>query len=219
VQNGGETDVDCGGSCPKCADTRHCAASADCQSGHCFGYEPGTCVSCSDGVKDGNETDVDCGGIDCDLAGKSCAVGKGCAQQADCTTLYCKASVCTKKPDGLPCNGNVECASAQCVLDLCCHTACAGAAPSSCGNNGLCSHDGASCQKYAAGTICGTSACAGGMLTQSACDGQGTCVPGTATPCPGGFACATATDCGTSCQDDSGCAPGHHCLTATHLCQ
>ncbi len=88
VQNGAETDVDCGGPCPRCADTRHCGVNADCSAGHCFGFGPGTCVSCADGVKDGNETDVDCGGADCDLVGTTCGTGKSCSVTADCATLY-----------------------------------------------------------------------------------------------------------------------------------
>jgi hypothetical protein len=72
---------------------------------------------------------------------------------------------------------------------------------------------------YAAGVSCGTPACAGGMISRGACDGQGTCGPGAAAPCPGGFACASATTCGTICQDDGGCAPGRHCDPSTHGCR
>ncbi len=41
IQNGDETGVDCGGSCPD------------------------ACPTCSDGIQNGNETGVDCGGPDC----------------------------------------------------------------------------------------------------------------------------------------------------------
>jgi hypothetical protein len=38
MQNGGETDVDCGGlSCAKCADGLKCLVPGDCQSGTCNG--------------------------------------------------------------------------------------------------------------------------------------------------------------------------------------
>lgn len=38
LQNGGETDVDCGGEvCLPCADGRACHAASDCQSGRCLG--------------------------------------------------------------------------------------------------------------------------------------------------------------------------------------
>jgi plastocyanin len=35
VRNGAETDTDCGGSCPACANGRTCATAADCTSGVC----------------------------------------------------------------------------------------------------------------------------------------------------------------------------------------
>lgn len=35
VQNGDETDVDCGGSCSPCAAGQHCKQASDCQSGNC----------------------------------------------------------------------------------------------------------------------------------------------------------------------------------------
>src|SRR5690606_23685710 len=41
VQNGTETDVDCGGSCGPCADGQSCGAPADCTSGYC---NRGECV-------------------------------------------------------------------------------------------------------------------------------------------------------------------------------
>ena len=76
VQNGNETDKDCGGTgyveagdagttltaCSPCADTKKCSASTDCTHGDCYLK---VCVSCTDGIKDGTETDVDCGGGAC----------------------------------------------------------------------------------------------------------------------------------------------------------
>jgi hypothetical protein len=219
VQNGTETDVDCGGSCPPCADTKHCTVNADCATGHCFGYEPGTCVSCMDGVKDGNETDVDCGGTDCDLQGKVCDLGKGCAHGYDCATRYCPSGTCAEKPNGQPCTSDGECASGACVGGtLCCATACTKEVPSSCGTTGLCVADGASCAVYGAGVSCGAPACSGGAVTTSACDGAGNCVASAPKPCPGFYACASATTCAASCGDDVGCAAGHTCDVATHTC-
>jgi hypothetical protein len=211
VQNGTETDVDCGGSCPPCAATKRCTVNADCKSGECFGYEPGTCVSCSDGVKDGNESDVDCGGSECDLMGDTCALGKGCLVGADCVSGYCPAGTCALKPDGTFCGQSSECANGNCVLDTCCHVACSTGAPTSCGDDGVCLADGSACELYSAGTSCGTPACTGGMLTQGSCDGSGSCGAGTASPCPGHFACVSTTACGTSCVADADCASGYHC--------
>ena len=61
IQNGNETAVDCGGSCPSCSDCNN-----GIQDGNETGVDCGpTCPEpchCSDGVLSGNETDVDCGG-------------------------------------------------------------------------------------------------------------------------------------------------------------
>eukprot|EP00727_Mastigamoeba_balamuthi_P004901 m51a1_g14409 hypothetical protein (1465) ;mRNA; r:420660-430779 len=88
VRNGAETDVDCGGPCPKCADGRQCAAPVDCRSAECIG---GVCAlaSCADGTTNGAETDVDCGGP-C----PKCANAKHCLVSADCTSGVCVGSVC-----------------------------------------------------------------------------------------------------------------------------
>jgi hypothetical protein len=61
VRNGSETDVDCGGSCSKCADRAGCFVGSDCQSDVCLS---GICQAplCTDGIENGTETDEDCGG-------------------------------------------------------------------------------------------------------------------------------------------------------------
>jgi hypothetical protein len=48
---------------------------------------PGACM---DAIKDGAETDVDCGGPAC----PTCATGKLCAVDADCTSNTCVMGVC-----------------------------------------------------------------------------------------------------------------------------
>ena len=53
-----ETDVDCGGPCGKCAESKKCKSKGDCLSAICL---DGTCTSaaiCSDKNKDGDETDI-----------------------------------------------------------------------------------------------------------------------------------------------------------------
>jgi hypothetical protein len=84
VKNGDETDVDCGGSCTRCADARACAQDLDCISAIC---RAGACVvhSCGDGVKNGDESDVDCGG-----SCAPCKAGDFCAGRgADCASGHC----------------------------------------------------------------------------------------------------------------------------------
>jgi hypothetical protein len=89
LKNGSETDVDCGGGCPGCANGKACIAATDCASGICA---MGICQapSCNDGLKDGAETDVDCGGGTC----ATCAAGKGCVASADCQSGVCANGVC-----------------------------------------------------------------------------------------------------------------------------
>jgi hypothetical protein len=92
VKNEGETDVDCGGTCPPCPLGDTCQSNADCQSSVCTG---GTCrASCTDMTRDGAETDTDCGGPAC----PACAVGKACGTNGDCQTGRCSSGVCA---DGL----------------------------------------------------------------------------------------------------------------------
>src|SRR6185503_11483213 len=113
VNNGGESDVDCGGPCAtKCANGKACGAGVDCQSSVCTGNvcvaatkgclgpldcQSGVCManvcqapSCTDVIKNGTETDVDCGG----LCATKCATGKACVAGGDCQSNSCMAGVC-----------------------------------------------------------------------------------------------------------------------------
>ncbi len=83
IRDAGETDVDCGGPCQKCAPARACSVPSDCQSNACTG---GTCgpASCTNGVRDAFESDVDCGST---CAG--CAIGQVCAADSDCANNNC----------------------------------------------------------------------------------------------------------------------------------
>jgi NAD(P)-dependent dehydrogenase (short-subunit alcohol dehydrogenase family) len=89
VQNGSETDVDCGGSCADCANGATCGTGGDCVSGVCTG---GICQvpTCADGVKNGSETGLDCGGPSC----ADCPAGQGCANGGDCVSGVCTGNVC-----------------------------------------------------------------------------------------------------------------------------
>lgn len=93
MQDGTETDVDCGGGiCPAtCANGKKCTLDVDCTSAAC-NFLSGLCVAslCLDQRKDGAETDIDCGGGTC----SSCATGKACSANADCTTGLCNSGVC-----------------------------------------------------------------------------------------------------------------------------
>lgn len=87
-----ETDVDCGGSCNKCALNKKCKAYSDCLSNYC---SSGICrsPSCTDDIKNGDETGIDCGG-----SCYSCA----CFKNSDCAQ-----------------DGSEHCENYECVRDYC----------------------------------------------------------------------------------------------------
>ena len=97
ARDGNETDVDCGGSCPRCAVGRACAIDQDCSSDAC---EPVSklCLmpGCIDQQLDGDETDVDCGG-----SCSPCLPSLKCQVDSDCSTRKCDQAL-------LRCGGN-EC--------------------------------------------------------------------------------------------------------------
>ncbi len=149
MRNGGETDIDCGGSCAKCNLGQQCQSSHDCQSGACGSSDLGmVCLAstCSDTVKNGNETDIDCGG-NCGKCGsnKSCVsasdcqsgicatvdMGKACApptcsdfvRNLDESDIDCGGS-CSKCLLNKACSSGSDCASTFCYRNLCvtsCH--------------------------------------------------------------------------------------------------
>ncbi len=85
VQNGTETDVDCGGmGNPMCVDGKKCVARGDCASDVCVG---GKCITpvCNDGIQNGSETAIDCGGLAC----PRCADNLGCQVAGDCIDGVC----------------------------------------------------------------------------------------------------------------------------------
>jgi hypothetical protein len=100
MQNGDETDVDCGGSCPDdCDDGEGCEDDDDCVSMNCD-EKTGTCMpdQCSDGRQNGDETDVDCGGS-CPMG---CDDGEGCLVDDDCISMNCN-------PGQMICQGQPAC--------------------------------------------------------------------------------------------------------------
>jgi hypothetical protein len=99
IQNGQESDIDCGGDCPeKCNINKTCNNNDEnCKTGYCA--PDGKCKypSCNDGVKNGQESDIDCG-KDCP---EKCDVGSLCRNNDDCKTNYCDMStgLCSNKVD------------------------------------------------------------------------------------------------------------------------
>ena len=91
VQNGDETDVDCGGSCATgCAAGLGCVSGGDCESGSCDA-EVCNAPSCTDGISNGDETGTDCGGGTC----SPCVNGEPCLAHSDCESHECLAVTST----------------------------------------------------------------------------------------------------------------------------
>jgi hypothetical protein len=103
IQDGGETDVDCGGPCSGCAVGQKCEVDGDCATMACDAAML-VCDAnqCMDGLQDGAETDVDCGGGAC----PACALGKKCLVDADCISMGC--DVTTHTCDANQCHDGIK---------------------------------------------------------------------------------------------------------------
>lgn len=232
IQNGKETDVDCGGSCPqKCADGKKCAVAADCSSVIC---QAGICVAanCTNGKKDGSESDIDCGGLVC----AKCPGGKSCVAALDCVSKICAANVCTtpscsdKVQNGsetdLDCGGSCprcsagkaclvasDCTSSVCVGKVCQPASCSDGVKN--GGEGDVDCGGSCPSRCAVGKSCNVgSDCVAGV-----CSG-GTCA---AASCSDGVKNGSETDvdcggtCAANCQNGKSCLSGADCVSATCL--
>jgi len=124
VQEGSETDIDCGGPCAPCADLKKCAAGRDCQSKVCGADGHCAPAACDDRVQNGTETAVDCGG-----SCAPCAHGQGCSLATDCSS-----GTCAQNPDGGTSSVCGQCTVGQhatadgCApntVNSCCGTSCA----------------------------------------------------------------------------------------------
>jgi hypothetical protein len=138
MQDGSETDVDCGGACVedagdpnnpagKCDDGELCDLDGDCVSNLCdMGVCGGGPDECMNMMTDPGETDVDCGG-DCvedpndpDNDVGKCQIGEVCLADSDCASELCTDGICSENPCGDMTQNNdetdVDCGGA-CVAD------------------------------------------------------------------------------------------------------
>jgi hypothetical protein len=188
--DGTETDVDCGGACPGCADGKMCQGGGDCQSGFCSGN---SCAPAPDGHA--------CAG-DAQCASGNCVAGICCNTACGGTCMACTAMLTGNANDGTcgPILAGKAAPMGQCNVMM------------PCGDDGKC--DGAgNCEMASSMTTCAAATCAAGMATPARkCDGMGTCVAGTATSC-GLYACnGGGTACDTMCAADTDCASGNYCM-------
>ncbi|MFO0725019.1 MAG: MopE-related protein [Myxococcota bacterium] len=231
-QDGTETGVDCGGSCPRCfgetcSEAKNCLSN-DCTMGHCS--EP----SCTDSTKNGRETSADCGG-DC----PPCAIGLPCRVPGDCVSGLCTSGTCANPPptctDNLKsgtetdtdcggtcppcaitktCRQDSDCISAFCNLGLCDRATCGdgiknqGEADTDCGGPCPACADGRAC---AAPVDCASSRCDAHLCT-SCSDGRqngaeaGIDCGGPCAPCDDGATCTSPSQCASNRCESGHCA-------------
>jgi hypothetical protein len=148
--------------------------------------------------------------------------GKPCASNDDCESKACVDNVCCESS----CVGLCLACSIQKtgVASGRCSTITGGTDPDSecsedlinpCGQDGTCGSG--ICRLRVQGTACGTATCGGSTFRAAdACNGAGSCVAANSVPCPGNFACTSASTCGTSCTSRSttGCAAGFECINS-----
>jgi len=82
VQNGEETDIDCGGTCISCGTGKTCNTNEDCSNKYCYNSKCRK-PTCDDGIQNQNEIRIDCGG-ECAPC-PTCYDGI-CNQDESCTT-------------------------------------------------------------------------------------------------------------------------------------
>jgi hypothetical protein len=234
IQDGDESDVDCGGSCSPCDDGKGCAVATDCKGGSCATSglcAPATCAASPFCKRDGSQCPLAC-------AGKACSADSDCASGA-CDALervcnappYCSDGVQNEDETATDCGGSCAplrgCAVGDaCIVDAdCANGACVSGAcadvPRNCIDGSLDGDEtdvdcGGSCapalecddgKACAAGVDCKSAICNGGLCgTGQTCDA---CIT-SATGASGG--CASEA---SSCQNDADCAAFTTCTGQT----
>ncbi|HXT99563.1 MAG TPA: hypothetical protein VN903_01135, partial [Polyangia bacterium] len=175
--DGNESDVDCGGSCPPCADGLTCKTGVDCASKVCDATKACAVPSCTDGAANGTESGIDCGSAStCGL----CMLGYGCNSVADCDT----AAYCVDAQVGKLCSAVASCGGVCSVVDtngLACVAALDGTDPIH-----QCPLAGSACYSGACGCAAGLTLCSSCTDTKRDRDNCGQC----GTTC--GWSCASS---------------------------
>ena len=200
VENGTESDVDCGGSCPGCPDGDNCNLFTDCQNLVC---SMGVCQvnNCMDNAQNGNETGIDCGGPDC----APCPDGGGCIQGSDCTNGVCIGGICAQPSCG---DGVVNQASEMCDTGGDSATCDADCTLVVCGDGYINAAAGEECEQGGVETP----TCTGPMSPAGACRIP-TCTDGADNGFETGIDCGNAAMSGCpACPDGQGCNNFFDCI-------
>lgn len=173
-----------------------CSGSADCARGAFCENE-----ACQPGRASG----APCGTQE-ECASRSCVDGVCCE---DACEGACEACTAAKKGDG----EDGVCGPIAMGTDP--DAECTQSPVSTCGKIDTCDGAGA-CSLHPAGEVCLGTVCAGLASLQgtSNCDGNGVCVAGPVSDCPGNLACDSGGGaCFTNCAGTNDrCAPGYQCL-------
>jgi hypothetical protein len=229
VQNGNETDTDCGGTgyalgsdagslppCSPCADTKKCDGNTDCVSINCISN---VCTAKANGVQCSSNaecgTNNACVTDDTNTNNKICCA-TSCTDQGSTscgTDGNCKhdGSACADYAASTPC-GSASCNGATYTPAVNCNGSgtCATPSTTNCANSSQVCNSSKGCVQCNTGPDCPTS-CSGGMLTTSTCNASNACVAGSPAQCAGNFICANATSCKTACSADADCVNGFFC--------
>jgi hypothetical protein len=187
--DGSETDVDCGGGCPPCADGRKCAVNGDCASGGC---SKGLCCGAGTGNCDGNagngcETNLLTSAANCGTCGNACPNGMPVCINGGCSVPTTPVTYSVALTGGVT-PSQTQCDSWNAFRAQLIQTY------SSVTLKGTNDMTGASCTGPAADTIC--QAIAGGGPIVVACNGRGWAVD----TCGGGIELSASTG---NCQCDN----------------
>ena len=151
MQNGGESDIDCGGSCAGCDPGKNCEAGTDCRDGNCVTGAccavpcDGVCRTCSTGacvfVPDGENPNSVCPGPTngCDGAGHCTTCTDG-HLSPDETDIDCGGPICPPcKYDpqkNKQCKAPIDCDTCNCPdAGFCAPPNCANGVKDSCETN------------------------------------------------------------------------------------
>ncbi len=216
IQNGTETDIDCGGGCPGCAQGLSCAANDDCLSLICIG-ESCQFGTCGDNVV---QADEDCDDGDtiaevCDYEVPSCEVCSATCQFEAGITSSCGDSI-VHGEYGESCDDGGESAScnSNCTTSVCGDAIHNNTAGEACDDGG----ESATCNPNCTVSACGDgyiNATAGESCDDTYTDSCGTCDetcsgPGSAPICGDGDHCLELETC-----DDGNLDPFDGC---TRIC-
>lgn len=191
----GESDVDCGGTCPPCGPTKLCSGDPDCASKLC--HPQGFCSQpeCFNGVYDaGIEWYIDCGG-DC---GPTCPLGFPCEDSSDCAL-----GMCLGLPGSMKCALDPTCANNQVDDDVEDDVDCGSLCGPSCKHLQNCDDPTDCLNNDCSGNLCFFLHCENGALDpgELAMDCGGECGP-----CGFDAPCVFASDCFSQVCTDGYCA-------------